>query len=284
MLKIFYQWVPWAYSNIVSEKLSQKLEIENIWLETFSQVFEKISEWNIGVLPIENSYAGAVFENLHLLKDFDFEIVAQYLQPVDHCICWVWDFEDIKQVYSHPQALMQTADFCKQHNIKQIAFGDTAWAAEFVNFEQKKEYGAICSSLWAKINNLKIFKEKIQDQDWNTTRFFVVLRKSATLMANNKNFEQKKILEKINQIFPKVNKTSIFFETKHMPWSLYKCLWAFATRDINLSKIESLPTKNSPFEYMFWIDFENPKKPEYITQVFEELNFFSKNIKILWSY
>ena len=200
--------------------------------------------------------------------------MAQYLQPVDHCICWIENFKDITQVYSHPQALMQTADFCKKHNIKQIAFGDTAWAAEFVAREKNKNFWAICSDLGANLNNLKIFKQKIQDQDGNTTRFFVIV---------NKNFEQKKYLGKIKKCFEKVNKTSIFFETKHMPWSLYKCLWAFATRDINLTKIESLPTKNSPFEYMFWVDFEN-KKPEYMTQVFEELNFFAKNIKILWNY
>jgi prephenate dehydratase len=125
----------------------------------------------------------------------------------------------------------------------------------------------IASSLAGEIYWLNKISEDIQDQNWNTTRFFLVTPKNSKL-----EFEIKQ------------NKTSIIFETKNIPASLYKCLWAFATNHINLTKIEGMPSFKGAFSYIFWIDFEWNIQESNVINSLEELKFFTKEIKVLWEY
>lgn len=267
-MKIFYQWFPWAYSHIVWNYYWKLLDIENIeWVINFKDVFEKIWEWNLGIVPIENSYAGSVHENFFNLIKNDFEIYGEYNLNISHnLLSTSQNKKTIKKVFSHYQALIQCENYLAKNWFEEEFYSDTAWSAKYIAELKNDEYWAIASRLAWEIYWLNILEQNIQEQDWNTTRFFLVGEKWLNL-----NIE-------------KIWKTSLIFKVKNMPAVLYKCLGAFATRHINLSKIESLPAKDNPFEYMFWIDFEWNIESDLLKWALEELKFFTTDIRILGSY
>lgn len=275
-MKIYYQWFPGAYGNEVSIKVATKLKIDVkdvIGVSNFKKVFDKINSWDIWVLPIENSYAWSVHENFYHLISGDYEIIWEIFLDIDHyLLANTKDIKDIKFVYSHPQALAQCQNFLEKHKLKPVEYWDTAWWAKFVSETKNKEFASISSKLCSSIYGLNILDKHIQDQTGNTTRFFVVVSKSC--YKKNKD----------NLGLKKNGKISVTFKTKDIPAALYKCLWAFATRFINLSKIESLPARQNRFEYIFWIDFQKNVDDKTIKEALEELKFFSKDLVILWDY
>ncbi len=275
-MKIYCQWFPWAYSYEASMKIASKLEInkkEIIWVSNFKKVFDNINLWNIWVLPIENSYAWSVHENFYHIISWDYEIIWEVFLDIEHyLLANTKKIEEIKYVYSHPQALAQCQNYIEKLWVKSLEYTDTAWAAMFVKENGSKEMASISSKLCSSIYDLNILDKHIQDQTGNTTRFFVVV---------SKNF-YKKNKDKLQ--LKKNGKISVTFKTKDTPSALYKCLGAFATRFINLSKIESLPSKQNRFEYIFWIDFKKNLNDDIINDAIEELKFFSKDLIILWDY
>ncbi len=276
VMKICYQWYPWAYWNKACLQVLDYLKVnakDIIWVETFKDVFNEIDDWNIWVIPIENSYAWSIHENFYHIISWKYEIIWEIFLDINHYfLANSKNISDIKEVYSHPQALMQCQKYFKEHNIKPVIFSDTAWAAKFVSESKRTDIASISSDLCNEIYGLNILDKHIQDQTWNMTRFFVVVLKSV--------YEKNKYLFQI----PKVWKISIQFKTKDTPSALYKCLWAFATRFINLTKIESLPARESHFEYIFWVDFQKNVSDEIIYDAFEEIRFFCKDLVILWDY
>lgn len=270
-MNLIYQWFAWAYSNIACLKVKEILDIriENIIPKIdFFSVWENIDDNNFWVLPIENSYAWSIHENLYNFLRYDFKIIWEVNLQIDHCLLSnETSINNIKEVYSHPQALSQTHNFLKNHKIKGVSFWDTAWAAKMISTKKKMWIAAVASYLAWKIYNLNIISEKIQDQDWNTTRFLIVAPKN----TNIKNKYKK-------------NKTSIIFETKNLPSALYKCLWVFATNNINLTKIESMPSLKNPFTYMFWLDLEWTKDNISVSKALDELKDFTNIIRILGEY
>jgi len=275
-MKIYYQWFPWAYSNKVSIEIASELNIDKkniFWLDTFKNVFDEINNWNIGVLPIENSYAWSIHENFYHTISWKYTIIWELYLDVDHCLLAnTKDKKDIKYVYSHPQALAQCQNYLEKNWFIPVIYGDTAWAAKFVQESARKDIASISSSLCSSIYSLNILDENIKDQIWNTTRFFIIVLRDI--------FEKNK-----KELSLKKNwKISITFKTKDIPAALYKCLWTFATRFINLTKIESLPAKQSRFEYIFWIDFEKNVSDKIINDALEELRFFSNDLVILGEY
>lgn len=276
-MKIFFQWTYWAYSHKASKHYANLLNInhENIfWLFSFKDVFNEIKNWNIWVLPVENSYAGTVHENLYLMANYDIIILSDYYQDVNHNLLSVWnDLSKIKKAFSHIQALMQCENYLKKHWIEPIEFSDTALAAKHIKELNDETIWSISSDLAWEIFGLNSIVSWIQDQTWNNTRFFLIMSKESFL---------KNIINLWN--IKKSYKISILFKTKNIPSALYKVLWAFATRFINMTKIESLPSKLAFYEYMFWIDIQKNVEQKYIDEAIEEVKFFSKDIKILWDY
>ncbi len=268
-MKIYYQWEPWAYSHKVWLETAKKLNLNEknvVWLFSFKDVFDTISKENgIWIIPIENSYAWSVHENFFYLSKYNVKIIWEYFLEINHCLVSTSNnITTIKKALSHYQALMQCENYLKKHNIKPVVFWDTAWSAKYVKEQNNPELAAISSELAANIYWLNILDKKINDQEWNTTRFFIVVPKNLEI----KNLSTNK-------------KCSIIFKVKDMPAVLYKCLWAFATRNINLTKIESIPTQENKFEYMFWVDLEKTKD---FSKAIEELKYFAKEVKILWEY
>lgn len=276
LMKLFYQGFPWAYWHRASYLTAKKynfLKEDIIWLRTFEKVFEKVKAWNIWILPMENSYAWAVHENYYNILSWDYIIIDEIYLDINHFLLWnTNDISKIKEVYSHPQALMQTQDYCKEKWIIQHAFSDTAWAAKFVKESSREDIASVSSEFCSKIYWLKIIDKNIEDQNWNTTRFMILISKDI-FFKNQKKFQKEK-----------AKKMSIIFKTKDIPAALYKCLWAFATRFINLTKIESLPAKNDKFEYIFWVDLQLNVEKKVIDAALDEVNYFCKDLKILGKY
>jgi len=273
MQNIYYQWSPGSYSHQVAEIIKNKFNLNAFdlkWVFSFKDIFDNLdNHWWIWILPIENSYAWSVHQNLYLMRDYEVEIIWEYFLEVNHCLVWISsNVKEIKEVYSHPQALMQCENFIKKYNFKPISFSDTAGAAKYISEIKDSSKAAISSSYAAKIYWLNIIKRNINDQKWNTTRFLVVKPKSFEL-----------------NISPTVvKKWTLLFKVKDQPAILFKCLWAFATRFINLTKIESIPTRDKKFEYMFWIDYMIPSDIKYLYWSLEELKCFTTEIKDLWIY
>jgi len=271
-MKILYQWEPWAYSNIASIKARDLLWLSNktdiCWLSDFLSVRDNIDDWNIWVLPIENSKAWSIHENIYNFLSYDYKIIWEISLLINHCLLSLEkDISNIKEVYSHPQALSQCSNYLKNKNIKPIKFYDTAWAAKMIKENNKLWVAAIASNLAWEIYGLNIIDSDIQDSKWNTTRFFLVVKNWVNL-----DFVDKKW------------KIALIFEAKNIPSSLYKCLWAFATNNVNLTKIESMPSLKSPFSYMFYLELEWHIKDTNIIEAIKELEFFTTYYKILWEY
>jgi len=130
-MKLIYQWVPWAYSNLACFKAKEKLDVEITditWMPDFKTVWENIDEETIAILPVENSYAWNIHENLYNFLRYDYKIIWEIDLRINHCLLSKEvDLKNLKYVYSHPQALDQCHDYLKRNNIKPIAFWDTAW-------------------------------------------------------------------------------------------------------------------------------------------------------------
>lgn len=270
-MKLIYQWIPWAYSNIACLKAKKLLDIqidEMVWLADFKSVWEQIDDKHIAILPVENSYAWNIHENIYNFLRYDYKIIWEINLEINHCLLSKEEnIKNIKIIYSHPQALDQCHNYLKNKNIKPKIFWDTAGAAQMLIKNKDNWVWAIASSLAWDIYWLNILDKNIQDQNWNTTKFFIIVPKNSKIEINEKKW-----------------KTSIIFETKNIPAALYKCLWAFATNNVNLTKIESMPSLKWPFTYLFWMNFEWNIKDKNVIKSLEELEFFTKQIKILWEY
>ena len=270
-MNLFYQGHPWAYSNLacLEAKKHVNIEISNIqWLPDFKSVWEKIWDNSLWLIPLENSYAGNIHENFYNFLRYDYKVIWIVNLEVHHCLLSnETNLSKIKKVYSHPQALDQCHDYLKSHNIIPEIYSDTAGSAKMISENKISWVWAIASSLAADIYNLNSIDSSIQDQKWNTTRFFLIAPQNLEL-----------------QYWDIKNKTSIIFEAKNIASSLYKCLWAFATNNVNLTKIESLPSLKDPFTYLFWIDFEWTSADINVQNALEELKYFTKTVKIVWEY
>lgn len=271
MTKIIYQWEPWAYMHWASLEVQKHLSIEAkeiIGCDSFEKCWESL-EGNVLVLAIENSTAGSIYENLYKFLQLDAKIIWEYSMEINHCLCSVESsITEVKKVYSHYKALPQCYHYLKNQWItKQEIHPDTAWSAKMLSETLEKWAASICSELAANMYGLNVLDTNIQDQKWNTTRFIIVIWNRSKISYNKKS-----------------NKISILFEAKDIPASLYKCLWAFAHNEVNLTKIESLSHPENPFSYLFWIDFEWQLSDNSVRKALDELKLFTSNIKVLGEY
>lgn len=207
----------------------------------FQTVFEAVERDRVthAVVPVENSIEGSVTQVNDLLLDHDLTISGEVMVQVKHYLMAFDDatIDSIREVMSHPQALGQSRRFLANHPDWRVTPSyDTAGSARLVAEAGSKEVAAIASKRAASVYGLKILKEDIQSEDVNYTRFFV--------------------LEKNPPPSQEANKTSIVFATKNAPGALYNCLGEFASRNVNLSKLESRPRKNKPWAYVFYADFD----------------------------
>ena len=234
-----------------------------------SDVFESVDkeEVDYGVVPIENSIEGSVNQTYDLFLVYDLKVCGETVFKITHCLITnpqIVDLDLIEAIYSHPQALAQSRSFLENLGCKLIPTYDTAGSVKMIREKMLLNAGAVASEKAAEIYGMKVLVNGIEDNPNNYTRFFV--------------------LSKFDSPPSGEDKTSIIFSVKHLPGALYRSLEEFATRKINLTKIESRPTKQKPWEYNFYLDFEGHRSESRIKQALIGLKKKSVFVKVLGSY
>ena len=261
------QGVEGAYSQIACEKIFKNPFI--LYFKNFEAVFNAIDQGlcQYGILPIENSTAGSVKKVYDLMIHHNFSIVRTFRLKIDHNLLVKpgTKLSDIKEIYSHEQALNQCGDFI--HNlpgVNAVPVANTAIAAEMVAKSQRTDVAAISSRNCAELYGLENIAASIQDKGNNRTRFICISR----------NLE----------IYPGSDKTSIMMILNHKPGALYKVLARMYTLGINVTKLESRPLPDREFEFMFYFDLETSIYSEEFIQLMCELDELCEEFKYLGSY
>lgn len=266
--KIVYQGTEGAYSQLAMKAYFGDAA-EGYHVETWREAMEAIQrgEADYAVLPIENSSAGIVGENFDLMLEYDNYIVAEKTIKIEHALLGLPEAElsDIRTVYSHPQALMQSVDFLDDHKEwERVSVKNTAVAAKQVVREQRKEQAAIASEVTADIYGLKILKNHINYSEENSTRFIIVGGRRLRLKG--------------------ADKVSICFEVSHESGSLYRMLSHFMFNNLNMVKIESRPIKDKSFEYRFFVDLEGDLGEGAMQNALKGLLEEALYVKVLGNY
>jgi prephenate dehydratase len=220
------------------------------------------------VVPIENSIEGSVNEVYDLLLQTNLYIVGETYQRINHCLITIKgnDLGSLREVYSHPQALAQCRHYLNEKKLASIPVYDTAGAVKMIKEGQNRRAAAIASKRAAEIYGMEILDVGIEDRKSNFTRFYVLSRQPANTKPTGN------------------DGTSIIFTVKHAPGSLVNILSEFARREINLTKIESRPTKETPWEYNFFTDFEGHVLDSKIRDVLKVIEPKTAFVKVLGSY
>lgn len=267
MIKISFQGERGAYSEIAAEKFFNDA-IEVFPSYSFNDVFKKVKrkKSDFGIVPIENSSYGSVFETYDLLLKYSLKIYGELNLKINHALISNKNqsISKLRHIYSHPQALGQCSDFIAKHRkIKVHPAYDTAGAV--LLSEKEEASAAIASEKAAHLYGKKILQRKIQNKDENYTRFLVIAG-----------------LKNANEIWDP--KTSICFELKSIPGALYRALSVFALRDIDLLKIESRPIPHKPFQYLFYVDLAGSLNDKVIKKALNNLSEITTRIIIFGTY
>jgi len=236
--------------------------------ETLEEVFKVVEQDDVqfGIVPVENSLEGTVGQSYDLLLDSSLKVCGEIELRIAHCLITnpTTRLDAIKRIYSHPQALGQCKTFLKHLGCELIPTTDTAGSVRMIKEKQMTDGGAIASSRAAEIYKMKTITCEIEDNPNNFTRFFILSKEDCPPSGNDK--------------------TSIVFSVKHKPRALYDFLKEFATRDINLTKIESRPTRQKAWDYNFYLDFEGHREDKVSRDVLASLETKARFLKILGSY
>jgi len=266
-VKVAFQGERGAYSeSAVYQFFGASAEVKPC--REFRDVFETVvnKRADFGVVPIENSLEGSVNQTYDLFLKYDLKVCGEVIVKVEHYLIAnsSTSLEAVKTVYSHPQALAQCRNFLERLGRELIPTYDTAGSVKMLKEKGLKDAAAVASKRAAEIYGMKILARDIADTKENYTRFFVL--SDADAKATGK------------------DKTSIIFSAAHKPGSLYGALGEFAERNINLMKIESRPTKQTPWEYYFYLDFEGHRTEPRCAEALKALEKYAVFVKILGSY
>lgn len=256
-----------AYSQIAADKFFGMEKIR--YYKTFEDVFVAVrdKECEYGVLPIENSTYGTVIDVYDLMKKYSFNIVRALKLPIKHALLVKEGtrLEDIREVFSHPQAIGQCSDFFRANpNIKATECANTAVAAKMITESDRNDVAAIASSACAELYGLKKLIDGVQNASYNFTRFICI--------TSN------------DYIFPGANKMSLMLTLPHTPGALYNTLAKFTAEGLNLTKLESRPIAGSDFEAQFYFDFEGTPYDKRVLNMLDALSCECESFNFLGSY
>ncbi len=273
MKRIAIQGLTGSFHDIAAHQYFKDEQLQLICCSSFEQVFENLKQdpTAIGMLAIENTIAGSLLHNYELLRDSGTTIVGEHKLHISHCCCCLPedDWTTIKEIHSHPVALMQCRRFINQHpNLKAVETDDTAGAAIYIKENQCKGWAAICSSEAARINGMRILEDHIEDNKHNFTRFLVVC-----------NPMKADFMRPLNE----VNKASLVFSLPHEEGSLSQVLSILSFYKINLTKIQSLPIIGREWEYLFYVDVTYNDLTRYRQSV-DAIAPLTRELKILGEY
>jgi len=268
-MKVAFQGERGAYSEMALHEHFGK-EVETVGCDTFDDVFDRVIDEDVtyGFIPVENTIAGTVVENYDLLFANDVFVVAEVYLPIRHTLLAKKGagLDEIREVVSHPMALKQCQKFLKTKNIDIVPTYDTAGAAKAVAVGERLDRAAIASELCAEIYDMEILERNIQSNSSNTTRFFVIAKKENVPEGHT------------------TGKTTVAFKTRHYPGALVDCLKIFQKYKLNLTKLESRPIPENPWEYVFYAAFEAGIDSDEVKAAIGELTIHAVFVKLLGSY
>lgn len=265
--KVAFQGEPGAYSERAVRSLFQ--EPVTIPYPSLHKVFEavEIGAVAFGVVPLENSHAGSINESYDLLVRHGVQIVAETYVRISHCLMALEGtrLDEVKTVYSHPQALEQCEEFLDSLDVERVAVHDTAGAARQISEDSQHGAAAIASQEASEIYGLQILASDIEDRADNSTKFVAIGRTGS-------------------DAFGEADKTSVVFATADVPGALYRCLQEFASRGLNLSKIESRPSRAKAWRYHFYLDLDAPASDAKAQEALAALSSHTSFLRVLGSY
>jgi len=267
-LRIAFQGERGAYSEEAALALFGE-EIELVPQRTFDAVFAAVQEGHCdhGVVPIENSLAGSIHRNYDLLLQYDLYIVGEHNLRISHCLIAHpgVGLGEIRRVYSHPQALAQCEHSLRElEGVQVVATIDTAGSVKMIKEQGLRDAAAIASERAARLYGMEILRRDFEDERTNYTRFIALGRKPVSPEGEAK--------------------TSLAFAGRNEPGLLFRCLSAFALRNIDLTKIESRPLKGVPWEYIFYLDFAGSLSEERCRRAVEQLKEMANFVRVFGSY
>jgi prephenate dehydratase len=266
--RVAFQGERGAYSELAVFRFFPTCD--SIPVRSFQDVIDTLlsGSSDYAVVPIENSIEGSVNEIYDLLLQSDLNVIGETYQRIRHCLIANKgsDLDSIKAVFSHPQALAQCRHYLNRRKFDSIPVYDTAGAVKMIKESHDKKAAAIASEYAAKIYGMDILDVGIEDKKNNFTRFYILSREFVNIEPSGN------------------DGTSIIFSVRHAPGSLVSILSEFAERNINLTKIESRPTKETPWEYNFFTDFEGHLADLKIKEILKVIQPKTVFVKILGSY
>jgi prephenate dehydratase len=243
-------------------------DVQTLPQRSFEDIFMAVDEGRAtyGAVPVENSVAGSINKAYDLLLEHDLKVWGEIFLRVRHNLISLPGsaLEDIQEVRSHPQALAQCERFLNRHGWRAKPWYDTAGSAKDLAAKPEPGVAVVASKLAAEIYDLAILAPGIEDMSFNYTRFFVIGRGEPPRSEKSK--------------------TSLVFATAHSPGALVACLNEFASRGINLTKLESRPRRNRPWHYVFYLDFEGCWQDEKQREALVGLLARAAFVKLLGSY
>lgn len=271
--KVAIQGFEGSYHHIASNAFFEE-EVDIIPCMTFKEIFAAIKKDNsvIGMMAIENTVAGSLLQNYNLLRDSNNTIMGEYKLRISHSLAALpgQTIEDIKEVYSHPMAIMQCEDFLDEYpHLKVIESDDTALAAKEIKLENITGRAAICSSLAVDIFGMEALATGIESNKRNYTRFLVIADRWNKTVHDYQKSE--------------LNKASLVFCTPHSEGALSKVLTILSFYNINLTKIQSMPVVGQEWQYMFYIDLTFDDYLRY-QQSIDAIKPLTENLQILGEY
>ena len=265
MSKIYFQGTFGAYSHLAALSVDAKAEV--VPCKTFDECFSKaLKDSNSKIIiPESNRITGNIGIE-YLIFKYRLNIYSEYFQKIEHNLLALpgTKISDIKDVYSHSQALSQCSQFIKSNNLIEHVRADTAGSAEMVSKSKDKKKSAIASSLSAETYGLEIIKKNIENEKGNLTRFLIMGKDIYQPEFGNKNYI-----------------TSFLFKLKSKPAALYQSLGGFAINGVNLTKLQSYPEKNSFDSYFFLCDLDGHIEDSKVQRSLESLELHCMDFHVL---
>ncbi len=265
MKKIYFQGTFGAYSHLAALSIFKDVEI--IPCKTFDECFLKASKDDNSkiIIPESNRITGNIGIE-YLIFKYRLNIYSEYFQKIEHNLLGLpgTKISDIKDVYSHGQALSQCSKFIKSNSLIEHVRADTAGSAEMVSKTKDKTKAAIASSLSAKTYNLEIIKKNIENEKGNLTRFLIMGKNISQPEFGNKKYI-----------------TSFLFKLKSKPAALYQSLGGFAINGVNLTKLQSYPEKNTFDSFFFLCDLDGHIEDTKVQKSLEELGLHCQDFHVL---
>ncbi|MEM8811379.1 MAG: prephenate dehydratase [Pseudomonadota bacterium] len=266
---VAFQGEPGANSHIACNDVYP--DAEAVACPTFEDCFAAVEggSADLAMIPIDNSVAGRVADIHHLLPHSSLHIIGEYFLPIHHQLVAPRGtrLEDVKTVQSHVQALGQCRRRLRSLGLTPVVGADTAGSARIISEAGDPSQAAISSRLAAKVYDLDILLENVEDEDHNTTRFIILSREDRRAPPNNG-----------------LCVTSFIFRVRNVPASLYKALGGFATNGVNMTKLESYQIEGQFFATQFYAEVQAHPDDRALALALEELSFFSRELRILGVY